>query len=172
MKNIYRLIIILGISLGYYSFAPKLTPESIKLEKHELIPENNSEKSYDGIYEYVYEHNTESLTENHYLEIQDSKILYYGTSDDFDLAREGYYPGFFSKRVEILEKSANRLTFRIKVNNSDFFERPKTPFMKYDNNPKWTIGVTENMRLYEGEIKGNKIIIKTDGFETRVFVKK
>ena len=167
---------ILGTFLGCYtlenSFAHNIQNEKKNYVKNDSINNINSEKSYYGIYEYVYEHNTENLIENHYLEIQDSKIIYYGTSDDFDQAREGYYPGFFSKRVEILEESENRLKFKIKVNNSGFFERPKTPFIKYENNPKWTIGVAEKMRLYEAEIKGNKIIIKTDGFETRVFVKK
>ncbi len=53
----------------------------------------------EGIYEHVHEHNSEHLIENHYIEILDKKGkiqgIYYGTSDDFDAAREGYLPGFF-----------------------------------------------------------------------------
>ena len=82
-----------------------------------------------GIYEYVYEYNTESLIENHYIELskKNGKIVgqYYGTSDDFDEAREGYLPGFFSSPMKNLRINGNKITFEVKP--SKFFNDAITP---------------------------------------------
>ena len=81
-----------------------------------------------GVYEYVYEHSSEDLIENHYLEFSNSQVFYYGTSDDFDEAREGYYPGFFMAQIEEIERNENILSFNLKVNDSIFYKQPITLF--------------------------------------------
>lgn len=126
-------------------------------------------------YEYVYEHNTKDLIENHYLEFisTNGKIggYYYGTSDDFDEAREGYLPGFFSARMKNLVVQGPNISFEVEVKDADFFSRPVTPLKKGEKNTPWGVGIRYNTRLYYGEIKGNTIIMKTRGFDARVFRK-
>lgn len=128
-----------------------------------------------GIYEYVYEYNTRDLIENHYLEFirTNGKIdgYYYGTSDDFDEAREGYLPGFFSARMKDLVVQGPNISFEVEVKDADLFSRPITPLKKAEKNTPWGVGIRYNTRLYYGEIKGNTIIMKTRGFDARVFRK-
>tara|TARA_B100000780_G_scaffold274816_1_gene240404 strand:- start:82 stop:588 length:507 start_codon:yes stop_codon:yes gene_type:complete len=168
MKYTLR-IIVLMLVFGGFIFKMNSFSQNIKSK-----PEKSNEISVklNGVYQYVYEHNTEDLVENHYLEFKDSEIIYYGTSDDFDQAREGYYPGFFSKKAESVEITRDSLKFQIKIRNADFYERPITPFIKDENNPLWSIGVTEKERIYKGVFKNDKILIYTKGFETRTFEKK
>ncbi|HWR72075.1 MAG TPA: hypothetical protein VN604_02790 [Nitrospirota bacterium] len=128
-----------------------------------------------GVYEYVYEHNTKDLIENHYLEFRNAngKIegYYYGTSDDFDEAREGYLPGFFSARMKNLLVQGASISFEVEVKNTDFFSRPVTPLNKTEKNTPWGVGIRYATRAYHGEIKGDSILIKTKGFKERVFRK-
>lgn len=128
-----------------------------------------------GVYEYVYEYNTEDLIENHYIElfIINGKINghYYGTSDDFDDAREGYSPGFFLAKVKNLNITDSTISFEVEVKNTDFFNKSITPLRKIENNSPWKIGIEYNKRKYHGEIKNRKIIIHTDNSDTRVFTK-
>lgn len=128
-----------------------------------------------GVYEYVYEYNTEDLIENHYIELIDSvgKITgyYYGTSDDFDDAREGYLPGYFSAKMKNLIITDSTMSFEIEVKDTKFFTRPITPLIKIENNANWEIGIRYIKRDYEGEIKNGQIIILTENFDPRVFRK-
>ena len=78
-------------------------------------------RDYSGEYEYVYPHNA-GIIENHYIFIEkvDSEFVgrYYGTSDEFDDAREGYYPGFFVAKMENLVIKNDTLFFTLNVPNS------------------------------------------------------
>lgn len=128
-----------------------------------------------GIYEYVYEHNTKDLIENHYLEFRNAngriEGTYYGTSDDFDEAREGYLPGFFSARMKNLIVQGSSISFEVEVKDTDLFSKPVTPLRKMERNAPWGVGIRYTTRSYHGEIKGNSIIIKTKGFKERAFRK-
>lgn len=128
-----------------------------------------------GIYEYVYEHNTKDLIENHYLEFKsvNKKIegTYYGTSDDFDEAREGYLPGFFSARMKNLVIQGSRISFEVEVKDADMFSKPVIPLKKVEKNTSWDVGIRYTTRTYHGVITGNTITIKTKGFDERVFRK-
>jgi hypothetical protein len=84
----------------------------------------NTDK-YIGIYEYV---NTYSTEQNNYIVLkkENDKIIgfYYGTTDEFDEAREGYLPAFFVASMNKLEINKNTITFVLNVNNSDFLTKP------------------------------------------------
>jgi hypothetical protein len=125
-----------------------------------------------GIYEYVYEHNTDNLIENHYLEFKNGKGFYYGTSDDFDEVREGYLPGFFTTKMDSLNIYKNILTFNLSVDDSSFYKKAITPIDQTNGNETWGIGIRNSSRKYYGVINGNAIIITAKGLDPRVFIKK
>ena len=125
-----------------------------------------------GVYEYVYEHNTADLIENHYLEFNDKRLFYYGTSDDFDEAREGYYPGFFMSQTEDIERNGNIIYFNLKVSDSIFYKQPITPLYQATGNEPWDNGIRYDSRNYQGKINGDTITITTKDFDPRKFIKK
>ena len=128
-----------------------------------------------GIYEYKYEYNTKELSENHYIKLEEinGKIsgIYYGTSDDFDEAREGYLPGFFKSKMLNINITDSKINFKVKVNASDIYDKAITPFKNPTNNKQWTIGLRNYKRDYFGKISANKILIETEGFDKRTFKK-
>ncbi|MFX1298407.1 MAG: hypothetical protein ACFFD2_26575 [Promethearchaeota archaeon] len=126
-----------------------------------------------GIYEYVYEYNTKSLIENHYIElIKKNGIIegrYYGTSDDFDEAREGYLPGFFSAEMKNLQIKGNKISFEVRPNK--FFNKAITPMKQNIKNSIWDLIYRYDKRIYHGTYHDGKIVIQSDGINNRVFVK-
>jgi hypothetical protein len=146
-----------------------------QIDKSEPIitkSDTKSEVELLGVYEYVYEYNTEDLIENHYLEFKDNQSFYYGTSDDFDEAREGYYPGFFMAQIDNLELNGENLTFNVIVSDSIFYKKPVTPQYQINGNELWDIGIRYNSRKYQGKINGDTITILTKDFDPRKFIKK
>jgi hypothetical protein len=144
----------------------------VELSNTERINHGVDLKDLSVIYEYVYEHNTEDLVENHYLEFRNKEVFYYGTSDDFDEAREGYYPGFFVAQIEDLERNGNIISFNLKVSDSIFYKQPITPLYLANGNEPWDIGIRNDSRNYQGKIKGDTITINTKDFDPRKFIKK
>ncbi|WP_157518154.1 hypothetical protein [Flagellimonas lutaonensis] len=146
-----------------------------QIDKSEPIitkPDTKSEAELLGVYEYVHEYNTEDLIENHYLEFKEGQSFYYGTSDDFDEAREGYYPGFFKAQIDNLEFNGENLTFDITVSDSIFYKKPVTPLYQTIGNEPWDIGIRYNTRNYQGIVNGDTITILTKEFDPRKFIKK
>lgn len=132
------------------------------------------------VYEYVYPDNTADLIENHYIKLiyKDTTVTgrYYGTSDDFDDAREGYLPGFFVAEMAELQIKGDSIRFLLRCSNEDVFARPVN--FKLENASearkqglqKWGIGLRRNERNYSGYVHGDTIIIK-DEFGDRLFTK-
>lgn len=83
-------------------------------------------EQYVGIYEFEYPYNTENLNENHYIVlVHKNGVLsgkYYGTSDEFDEAREGYYPGYFVADMNNLRIENDSIYFTINISNKDILE--------------------------------------------------
>jgi hypothetical protein len=117
--------------------------------------------NYEGIYMYDYEYDTEDLIEDHYivLETVDSKLQgrYYGTSDDFDVAREGYYPGFYVSNMNNLNIKDSEISFNIKLSESDMFSKPVK--LEYKTSKEVPIGensIWENSQIVDGSEKNPK----------------
>ena len=127
-----------------------------------------------GIYEYVYKYNTKTLKENHYIKISKTSGksigYYYGTSDDFDNAREGYLPGFYSQKMINLQIKGNKISFEIKPKK--FFNKAITPIKEKNTNSDWDIKIKHiETRYYYGEYREKKLNIKSDGIDVRIFKK-
>ena len=139
-----------------------------------------------GLYEYLYEYNTENLNENHYIVLEpDNDFLvgrYYGTSDDFDDAREGYLPGYFVAPMKQLSIQGQKISFRIELQADDLFLKPISLSIRTSQevdskkNIRWIadyqpgIRLTRSIVTYTGEIKNGEIHITTK-YGVRVFKK-
>ncbi len=126
-----------------------------------------------GIYEYVYDYNTASMKENHYIKLSEknNRITgqYFGTSDDFDEAREGYLPGFFSAEMKNIKVNNNEFSFTVKPDK--FFNKPVIPMKKTVQNSLWDISIRSSKRNYSGRYQNGKLIIHSSGIDSRVFTK-
>ncbi|WDV45160.1 hypothetical protein PV797_16785 [Clostridiaceae bacterium M8S5] len=120
-----------------------------------------------GGYKYEYENNTKNLVEDHYivLEEEDEELVgrYYGTSDEFDEGREGYYPGFFVVDMKALKVDNKSISFILSVKADQIFTNPvkleykaSTDIPK-DENPQWTVTNLLGKRQYSGAIEDGQI---------------
>jgi len=136
-----------------------------------------------GTYRYEYPDNTPTLNENHYIVLEQSEQegligTYYGTTDEFEEAREGYYPGFFVAKMDSLRIDKDTINFVIKVSNRDFFKRPvplqiKTPMEAHKKNLQvWDVAkLTCTSKRYKGLISKKKLFFKgEEGSLDREFI--
>lgn len=154
----------------------------------ENVPEQSkSTDNYEGIYVFDYKNDTPELVENHYIVIENiqDKIAgrYYGTSDDFDSAREGYYPGFFVADMRNLQINANEISFEVYLTENDMFSKPVDLKYKYtkdvpaNENPLWDNkqiidGSDSNPKKYKGKIANGEITLETDSGSRIFYIKK
>lgn len=139
------------------------------------------------IFEYAYPNNTASLNENHQIELikQSSGYVgfYHGTSDDFDEAREGYYPGFFVLQMLDLKVDKDSISFTLNPTTEDMFSKPIPLSIRTSADAKkggyvqWENAQIINMRKkspnnYAGIIKGNSLLFKDEWGNDREFKKK
>jgi hypothetical protein len=123
---------------------------------------------YVGVYEYVYPDNTKDLIENHYIVLTKTNDnltgLYYGTSDEFDKAREGYLPGFFVSPMDRFQINGDTIRFVLNTNNNDFLTQPidlKIQSRKEAINSgykNWENKIPTNPKSYVGLIKDSVTI--------------
>lgn len=140
-----------------------------------LLGCNKSIVKYDslmGTYEYVYEYNTVDLNENHYiiLKMNNNVIVgrYYGTSDDFDNAREGYLPGFYVAEMKDLSILNNNLSFSMSLNEDELFLKPinhntlSANEVNTTHNPRWIKNYQPGLRLARNSVSFHGSITHSD----------
>lgn len=62
------------------------------------------------------------------------KCFFYGTSDDFEEAREGYLPGFISIEATNLSFSGGEISFHLNSTNHNFYSQPVEIGLHTDEN--------------------------------------
>lgn len=140
----------------------------------------NGNRDSVATYEFVYPYNTEDLIENHYIKLnfgrEPLRGKYYGTTDEFDQAREGYLPGFFVADLFDLEIQGDSIKFIILCSDDDFFTNAID--LKIQNSDearkqgytKWEFRLRTNMKKYKGFIQGDTIHLK-DEFGDRLYLR-
>jgi hypothetical protein len=108
-----------------YTYITKTKTVSAQTEPAAAKTETAAAKTenYAGIYEYEDRYDA---YENEYIVLseKDGKItgFYYGTSDEFDEAREGYDAGYFVAPMTNLEINGDAISFVLNVKDSDFMD--------------------------------------------------
>ena len=163
----------------------ELLEEEVSTKTHITTSSDSSMDDYVEIYFYDYEDDTPDLIEDHYIVLENVKGQingrYYGTSDDFDQAREGYYPGFFVADMRNLMIKNNEISFEIFLTEKDMFSKPVNLNYKCNEdvpigeNPLWLNkqildGSDNSPRKYNGKITDGEIILEVDD-EQRIFKK-
>jgi hypothetical protein len=123
-------------------------------------------------YEYVYPYNTPDLIENHYLVLDTSgpeaRGWYYGSSDEFDAAREGYLPGFFVAPMTDLEVSSETISFALE-RPARFFAAPvPLDYRRAEDVPagqlgEWDVPLPTASQRYVGSRSADTITLDMPG---------
>ncbi len=153
-------------------------------EIYPAIQNGASSKDLSGTYEYVYPHNSEDLIENQYIILIKSKDgysgWYYGTSDEFDEAREGYLPAFFVTEMLNLKISNDTITFKLAITDNDLLTESVTLKLRSTEEAikagysQWSNKINPTPKEYWGLIiNPNQISLKGEvEFQNKVFNKK
>jgi hypothetical protein len=104
-----------GLAFGGFSVAEEAAIAAVEGEEVE------SNTSIDRVYCWKDPNASSELDESRYIEIVDGNLKYYGTSDLFDGAREGYYPGFFAVQGSELFVGEGKIAFKVKVSHNSFY---------------------------------------------------
>ena len=163
----FSLVVLFSVLSGCQSASEKqmeVAEERIKeyLEDQEKMAKKPIELA--GIWKFEDVYASEELQEHHYMVLEDQgdSLIgrYYGTTDDFDDAREGYFPGFFVATMKNLLISNDSLKFTLSIDRDELFAKP-VPLTLNENDSiglaKWDYGVTYIQRDYAGLINKGQI---------------
>lgn len=147
-------------------------------EEEGLLIHDNTD--YTGVFKYSYEYVTETLNEDHYIVIEaiEGQLVgrYYGTSDEFDEAREGYHPGYFVLDMQELSVDGNTIEFSLVLGSDMTYTYPIdlriTGHEDVDlvENPHWSNSHMTGEKLYLGLIEKNRLILNTE-YGERTFIR-
>jgi hypothetical protein len=129
------------------------------------------------VYEHGYMFNSGDLNENHFIVLDSTtnppRGWYYGTSDEFDAAREGYLPGFFVQRMRDLVVIDDRISFTLERPRVFFTAPVPLRYRTIEEMPVGTLGIwavrlPEGTARYEGSVTPGLITLRLERGE-RVF---
>jgi hypothetical protein len=124
-----------------------------------------------GAYKYDYPGDSPSLPEDSYLvgDPATGRVWFYGTSDEFDHAREGYQPAFFVQEVIDLYVQGDSVRFWLSVPDRRYFVAPvpleyrssaSVPLARADTS---TYGaISTDPEVYGGRIVGDTIVLRSN----------
>tara|TARA_Y100001949_G_C15937240_1_gene308486 strand:- start:160 stop:1122 length:963 start_codon:yes stop_codon:yes gene_type:complete len=189
MKQLFFLLILLllGCTSKSDSTEQKLISELDSVKSEELVianleqeePQPKKKLYLNGIYEYDYPHDTEDMNENQYIAFKtegDSvQGWYFGTSDEFDEAREGYLPGFFVSEIRGLTTKGDSLFFSVRITSNQCYHlRPPIGMIDTEKLAQeyevWYYNDGFEEVYYKGKLDGLNIYIDMFG-ETRTYRK-
>ncbi|WP_339694755.1 hypothetical protein [uncultured Roseivirga sp.] len=141
-------------------------------------PKVNGPDDFLGKWKFSHPDASEELKEHHYMILEQTNDdfigWYFGTTDDFDQAREGYFPGFFVAKMENLSLVGDTIKFSLKVQEDQLYEKPipldKRPEDEI-NLAKWEYGITYSEREYVGILGKKGIEFDIYLSYERIFVK-
>src|SRR5688572_5727348 len=127
------------------------------------------------MYRYTYPYNTDGLKEDHYIVIDTidgaKQGWYYGTTDDFDRAREGYKPGFYVAAMQKLQLTPTSISFALTIDPANVFTQPVYHTVRNPRDfkaTKWSTVRVAGTRSFNGAMAGDSIVIRVDRM-SRVF---
>ena len=159
-------------------------PNFNAIESYPGIQKGKSSYDLAGTYEYIYPYNSEDLIENQYIILVKSKEgysgWYYGTSDEFDAAREGYLPAFFVAKMQNLKITNDTIAFNLNISDNDLLTEPVTLKLRSTEEAikagysKWENKISPTPKKYWGFIiNSNQISLQgADEFQNKTFNKK
>lgn len=79
------------------------------------------------------------------------------------------YRVFFTAQMMEIQTKGKNISFSIKPGK--YFKKPITPISKKINNSPWNIAIKSYKRTYQGAYSDKKLIINSNGFDPRIFIK-
>ncbi len=140
-------------------------------EKTSLVIKEKNNSSLNCVYKHKYPY-SEDGSEDVYIVLYNGTGYLYGSSDEFDMGREGYLPGFLKADMKEILYTDSTLSFTLEVNSDEICEKP----FKYNGNPSssvWSPGVGMEFQdqSYSGVISGDSLFLTQELTGKRLFIK-
>lgn len=124
---------------------------------------------------YYYFHNTQKVNGKNIPDMEDeiimivysqntTKCYFYGTSDEFDEAREGYLPGFITLEATNAVVKDGNISLRFNSTDHNFYSQPIEPFLHTDQEIKsagyrlWLQGLSDSQIVMEGRFNSDSTL--------------
>ncbi len=176
--NLFCLIVLVVLSSCKQGESTRRNTQELSAspEKPLVKSSENTLEDLVGLWKFTYPYSG-SLIEDHYMKIgQEGTGLsgaYYGTTDDFDRAREGYLPGFFRADMQDISFNNDTLSFRLEIREDELYQEPIPLTLNSGisyGGEKWEYGISFKEKEYKGIYKNGRVVLFTR-FDPREFLR-